>query len=589
MASRFEERRPLRLAPFLVALRKRLDGLSRDELTGFLIDHARTLEPREREGFLAIFSAGSPESAPPASVGRRPDGPREAASDEALLDDIDALAEELRAGEFFEGWGWDHEFHEERAWGDESWAPRMDALFDRAGLAVLEGDPELAAEAYRRLFRTFEIEDDEGPVFSGALPPDEMLETDLTEAQARFARVVYETTPPSRRPPALLAEVRRDHHLIDRSVGLLRAMEDAREAPLADLEEFLSGWIEALERSNEEVPYSFGWGASRRYLLREAVRWQAGASGLAGLARRSGDPEAFLEWAETAVLEDDLAGALGALAEGLDAVPDSRERSRIADRLASLAAMAARWELALCARRLAWRLEPTRRRLRDLAQGAFDGCGADEDLESLSRAELRALREGEYSAEDDCAGLLEILAGDLERAERRLAEAPVVGWSSSGHPGKALFPILLVAGAGAIGPPQGTILAELWDRLDAVPWAWSDMPETAPVPPALSDLVTSALLRRAAGDELRGSLLGTCRAAALGRARHIVSNTFRRAYDRAAAVAVACAEGFTMAGRPDQGRLVLETLREEFPRHSAFRRSLEEHERRSALPASPAG
>lgn len=151
------------------------------------------------------------------------------------------------------------------------------------------------------------------------------------------------------------------------------------------------------------------------------------------------------------------------------------------------------------------------------------------------------------------------------------------------------------------GPPGGTILAELWDELDGVRWSgWNPLEDEAvewvggtserasTKPPALRDLVSAALLRSAADEERRKGLLGTCRAAALGRVRRIVSNTHRSAYDRAAAAAVACAEGFAFAGWSEKGRLLLAGLREEFPRHSAFKRSLADHEARSSLLGSGA-
>lgn len=601
MASERDERRPLRLAPFLESLRERLDGLSSEELTRRLVSHARTLEPRDREGFLEIFStpavpAVGPGGAAEGGAGSSGvPGGRAATADEELLADIDALIEEARAGAFYEGWGWDDEIHDEWGWGDESWAPRMDSLFDRAGLALLEGDLELAAEAYRRLFRAFEI-DEEEPAFPGASESYDLLESDLTEAQARYARAVYETAPSGGRPSALLAEVRRTEHLIDWKVGLLRAMEDAREGALPDFEGFLAGWIDALEGATEETDSLFDWESSRRTLLREAVRRQGGAAGLAGLARRSGDPKAFLEWSEMAAREGDLAQAVEALGEGLDGVSKPRPRAGLADRLATLAGATAQWELALSTRRLAWRLEPTRRRLRDLAQVALDLFGGDEELERLMRAELRALQEGDYRAGSDCAGLLEVLAGELDVAERRLAAAPSVGWSSHDHPGNAVFPVLLVAGAGLHQPPEGTVLAELWSHLDGSHREWwhslKDQEErealaaigmTSVAPPELSDLVSALLLRRVAGDGQRRAFLETCRSVALGRVRHIVSNKFRKAYDRAASATVACAEGFALAGWPDEGRLLVEGLRQEFPRHSAFKRPLEAHEAHSSV------
>lgn len=575
-------RRPPRLAPFLEQLQSRLDELSRQQLVERLLDHARTLKSDHRRAFLEIFLDGG--------------GRQEREEDSDLLADVDELTEKVRAGGFMQGWGWDPALREERAWGDESWAPWMDTLFNRAADAFTQGQLGLAAEAYRRLFETLEL-DEEQPRLPGALDPLDMLGTDLEEAAARCLRAVYDSTPPAERPAALLEGVRSVGSWLDPDTGLLRAMEDARKEPLPDLEGFVPGWIGALERAAESGLSSF-WEADRRVLLREAVERAGGRRGLAELARRTKDRDAYLEWAQSHAREGDLQAALRALGEALDHLTDPRERAGVADRLASLAALAEQWEPALSSRRLAWRLAPSRHRLRHLAGTALAAPGGEELLVDLVDEELRELRGGSLVVDGGCAGLLEILAGDFDAAERRLAQAQTLGWSSEDNPAPDLLPFLLVAGSGRPRPPGGTLLGNAWEQIgglsshgyddwsdheEAEEWVAEAVGQPPPEPPALSALAAARLAGSIPDESRRTRLLAACREVALRWVREIVGGKLRGAYDSAAATVVVCAEALVLAGAPAAAADLLNGLRDEFPRHVAFQRALDEAEAGSAL------
>src|SRR4030042_5822473 len=121
----------LGLGPFLKEVEKRIDGFSKEELKAILLMKAQNLKPDKREFFLAELS---PEKK--AEV---------AADDDTLLTDIDDFVKRIEGGEYSTGWGWDDEIHDEREWGDESWAEDMDELFDRAGELFLSGDMKLAS------------------------------------------------------------------------------------------------------------------------------------------------------------------------------------------------------------------------------------------------------------------------------------------------------------------------------------------------------------------------------------------------------------------------------------------------------------
>src|SRR6266508_3688974 len=135
---------PRGLGGFLAVLEQRLAALPVDDLRAILVAHAERLPVRDREAFLAIFPAPSAtvSQVPGPCQVDCPDGTR-------LLADIDAFVDRVRSGVFFEGWGWDDDLHEERAWGDESWVGEMDDLFAVAAEAFLAGDLALARRSGR--------------------------------------------------------------------------------------------------------------------------------------------------------------------------------------------------------------------------------------------------------------------------------------------------------------------------------------------------------------------------------------------------------------------------------------------------------
>lgn len=290
-----------------------MHALSAEELRALLVTHAERLPARERAPFLDIFFAA------PA------DGSAEPAVDEPLLAEIDAFAARLRSGAYLEGWGWDDGLHEERAYGDESWADEMDALFGGAADCFLAGDLELAREAYGRLLSLL-ADEEEG--FCGPTTPDEMLETDVGEAKARYLRARYETVSLDERAERLAGDVSRLAWVGGNA--MLRQIADTRRAALLDLEAFLPRWI-AWAGADERL------GAE---LLIESVELGGGSDGLAALAGERGarQPEIFVAWCDALAREGRLEDAAAACRQALAALdPQGETRAVIGERLAGVA------------------------------------------------------------------------------------------------------------------------------------------------------------------------------------------------------------------------------------------------------------
>lgn len=371
---------PRGLGEFLAVLEQRLAALPVDDLLAALVAHAERLPVRDREAFLAIFPA-------PSAVVSQVPGPRAVPSPDGtrLLADIDVFVDRVRSGAFFEGWGWDDDLHEERAWGDESWVGEMDDLFAVAADAFLAGDLALARDAYGRLLGTFDLDQEVG-TFCGPSIPSDMVATDVPEAVARYLRAVYETTPLSERAEELYDRYADLNHLAPATS--LHTIADTQRAGLPDLDDFLPAWIEVLTEHT-----SGHWARDHQRLLTEATVCYAGTDGLATVARRPGDHQstAYLDWIDALTRDGRLDDAAAAAREALIITGPPAERSaEVADRLGDLTARLGDRAAALDARRTAWRTHRTRSRLLALivaADAAGQRTGAVE-AEEIGRAHV---------------------------------------------------------------------------------------------------------------------------------------------------------------------------------------------------------
>lgn len=590
--------RTLALGPFLAALEERLARLDRRELEGLLLSHAEALPSGQRAGFLAVFD--QPEA----------NGPTAGDSGVAasLLDDIDGLVAEVAAGTYFEGWGWDGELREERAFGDESWVWEMDSLFAAAGDAFVAGDLELARDAYGRLLHAFELDSDVG-TFCGPVPAPGMVTTDLGEAKARYLRALYETCPAHERPARLLEEV--DALLYVGDEPTLRAVAETRREELADLDAFLPGWIDGLE---EAADGRYGLAAAARSLLSEAAALSGGPDALGELARRASGSqgEAYRDWIDALVRVGRHEEAETAAREALATLaPAGRVRATIAERLLRLAARRGDGEAVLEGRREAWRASPTLQRLMDLvdtatALGQRDAVLTEEaGPASSSPSGKAASLPGDHGQVDDLRAALLLLAGQVQPAIDLLDAAGPLGWSRA-HPGPIVVPYLLVAASRAptAADFRSMLLFESLEGADRAGWpgrAWhGDEPDRPPwedqTPPEDSfraiptdELVLSLQLveQMAAHPPTRHERerwMQVARGAVEQRRDAIVGAQHRGAYDRAARLICACAEALSLHAGDDAqvgGAFVADAHRR-WPRHSAFRRELD-----AAAAASP--
>jgi hypothetical protein len=521
---------------------------------------------------------------------------------QTLFHDVEDFARRIEAGDYFDGWGWDPRIQEERGWGDESWAHEMDRLFKRANQCFVAGPRSLASEAFARLLGLLLAGDDAGQ-FCGAKPAERMIDADLNQVRGRYFRCVYEQSPLSQRCQLLFDVLDALYGLGTSALGL-QSLIDADKAPLPDMELFLPRWLEFLrsqEHGRKPGAALFQGEQHSQWLLREAVQLEKGIAGLQDLARERGarNPEAYHQWISALIAEKDVEKSVFAAREAAERIHANKDRACMAEVWAELARRADHPGAVLGARRLAFRASPSARRLLEYCAEGNPGQSA---LRARIKTELEYAETCDEPPSPRLMAVLDLLLGHVELAMQSLEDSSMLGWSSKDHPGHVLFPALLLVSSGILQPESESILARLWSQLDSILGLRVDGPEAHheifaacslehpnKISVSCRALLEPALGRLRLNKERRRALLKDLQEVTLKRVHSIVGNRFRRAYERASLVSVACAEAFFLTNDKASGLKLLKVIRQDFPRHRAFHKQLSDLQNDSpVLPNSAA-
>lgn len=569
------------LKAFWEAVEQRLAACSADELRAILRAMAHETPPTERQVFLARLK---PMAETAAVV-------QQALRQEVLLADIADLTQELKAEmERAEYWeerhGWDEYYDEEDTLGpyEDSVEP-LTALFDRTEAVFDYGNYALARAAYRELFAVLDLEDGYGRGVSA----EDLQSVDIGEACARYLRAAYETEPPAHRPQALFEQMRQVQLRLARPRQMLEDIIQISPRPLPDQGQFLSDWIAFLRGQGGSD--ADGW-------LREAVRLSQGTRGLEELARAEGKkrPRAYLDWLAALEQEGKHREVLAAAQEALQTLPDKLPiRAAIADYLCTVAAKlnemgtlrAGRWE--------AFVAKPTLARLLDL----WDTAPAGEERTRLMQQAAGHVQDylahlssrqgiGTWWGEDDferpawinksVLAHAYLLAEDWDAAHQLAAREQVLGWSSSDNPQGLVVPFFLVL---LSDKRPGTLpqnLTQLWQQglqnsIGFGYWGGIGDEEDSTLKRlerAYADRLSTASLSHGQQEQV----LSWCLDVAQQRVNAIVSNQHRGSYGKAAVLIAACMEVLRLRGKGKEAGVLLDDVRDRFPRHRAFQAEL---------------
>jgi len=581
------------LKEFMTALKARIDQYTHEDLKGIILAQGMALAPRERALFLEGFAL-------PKEKKRKQEMEGDDAED-FLLKEIASFGRRVEKYEFTSGWGWDDQYGDERAWGDDSWAAEIDDLFSRILDIYGEGNYPLARRAFESLLAIYQEGLEEGK-FSG-YDHDEMIETDVDEAKLKYFRCVYLTETPAERPQAVWNAISRySSDARDLNIhGLINV--DMEELP--QLEDFGQRWLEFLRKQRVSF-LSAG-------LLKEAVRLFQGVEGLERLATEDGlkYPSAFVAWLEALKKEQKHKDMIRAASLGLERLPARLQiRSKIADFMREAAVRLKKGDLIDRSLMEALRADPCLERLLD----ALDNFRNREKRraildESLALVETLRKKEGgsriweidrlpdflESGVRENLGLHCHLLKGDYENAAVLLGKSKPLGWSSGEDPGVLGVPFFLLAEWNQ-GKKLTANLSSLWNRATDPALTFSfendewnedeDRPDNRrPAKPSsrfrkyLEAVLKEMPLQAAAKEKY----FGLAEKIALKRIDAIVGNKRRKSYWKAAELLLAVAEVYWSNDRPDEGRALIARIKDKYRRHSAFRGELRNMAKKSGI------
>ncbi len=569
------EKLPLKV--FREAVEARLEACSPDELRALLRALAGRVRPSERLAFLqALRSPSDPDA-------------RDPLRQDELLDDISELSHALpeKANEWEEDWGDD----EDTLGPYAELVEPLTHLFERAQEASERGQYRLAREAYSDLFALLHYEDERGR----GLHAEHLPAVDLPEARARYLRAVYVTTPPERRAPVLLEEMRLMRALLPHGPRpLMQEWLDITSEPLPDREDFLRDWVPLLRQQAD--PDAEAW-------LREAIRLSEGTRGLRALAfsEPTRHPRAFLDLLAALEREGPPQDVLSTAREALEVLPAGLPlRAAVADFLASAAERLGQTDRVRDARWEAFIARPTLSRLLDLrdshpseSERAPVLLQAARHLEDVLHQPRRpsgsmvalpnTVDELETPARVDRRLLAHarLLAHDWEAAHALAATDSPLGWTYGDNPQGTAVPLFLAL---LSGQPLGELprnVARLWQwglevGTQAGDWYAGTLRQDVVLQERLSRAYAEALPAFCLEPSEETRMLEWCLEVARKRASTIVSRQRRRSYDKAAVLLAACAEVLWLRGEEGRGNVLLAGFREGFRRHRAFQAELDQ-------------
>ncbi len=586
----------LTLKEFMTALKARIDQYTHEDLKGIILAQGMALAPRERALFLEGFVLTEKKEEKKRKQEKDGDD-----REDFLLKEIASFGRRVEKYEFTSGWGWDDQYGDERAWGDDSWTVEIDDLFSRILDIYGEGNYPLARRAFESLLAIYEEGLEEGK-FPG-YDHDEMIETDFDEAKLKYFRCVYLTETPAERPRAVWNAISRySSDARDLNIhGLINV--DMEELP--QLEDFGQRWPEFL-RKQRVSSLSAG-------LLKEAVSLFQGVAGLERLATEDGQkyPSAFLAWLEALKKERKYGDMIRAASLGLERLPARLQiRSKIADFLREAAVRLKKDDLIDRSLMEALRADPCLERLLDALDNSRNREKRKAILdETLALVEMLQKKEGGSRTrecdrlpdfwESDVRGNLglycHLLKGDYENAAVLLGKSKPLGWSSGEDPGVLGVPFFLLAEWNQ-GKKLTANLSSLWNRATDPVLTFSfendewkgdeDRPgDRRPAKPSSRfrkylEAVLKEMPLQAAAKEKYFGLAGKI---ALKRIDAIVGNKRRKSYWKAAELLLAVAEVYWSNDRPDEGRALIARIKDKYRHHSAFRGELRNMAEKSGI------
>lgn len=556
------------LKPYLEAIEALCNESSKEELTETILALAKEVPVGERAGFLFRLRTFFPGEK------IKPDAGKWKVSKNSIFDRIEALKEDMeeRTESIEDGSFWDSGYYDdddefyddEPDFASEEQLDELIDLFEAAEDFFLDDDSTIARDVYRRLFDLFDEFDDLHHLLGGNLN-----DFDLKESRARYCRCVYDTSDKKGRIREMVVAMEVDASISANALDLereffpmLQDVVDAKPGKMAEWDDFLSGWADALKEQNSNRAAT---------LLLEARATIEGPDGTAKLAREWGNdqPRGYVYWIQDLTKRKDWKAASNACREALESLCSGTFREQVAGCLVEAAENLSDRNLVLEGKRERFLSAPGDLNLLALVDEADRQNVREAVLGNILKIYAKP-KKGTPPMEGPLYTKFLLMAGEVKAAFEDARTEDSVGWSS----GKAgiVFGSTLYMVCGK--SDSATVIRELLKSYANRKIGFYSSTETAGKPTFFSEILKG--LDRA---EVRSADIRDFQewADKIGRRRidHIVSNKYRNAYSRAASTLGALAECLLLSERQDEAqRLVKEFYSDKYNRFPAFRREV---------------
>ena len=569
--------RKLPLKPYMDEIEAMCRESTHDVLIHAIIDLAAEKKINERFDFLVKIRSllGKKKSCEPLGV----DTVLKMEQNIAALDeDMNERIEFIESGEY-----WDHdrvdcydddpnEFSDEQIEECESYFQEADRFF-------MSGRNAEARRIYEALFTLIDK-------YAGLdrYVGDADSDIDILEEYARFCRCVYETASPESRVQEMIDvmkihEPMGDHEFTSAAIRLpmLQDVKEAKHEEIPHWKAFLLDWQKELWEVNS---------SRAQLLLLEATHWLDGIAGVGCLAEKWGaaQPRAYLFWLRLLMNSQQWQDVQNVAGNGLKILPASKIRAEIASCLHRASVSLNDPDAQITGLRERFYSVQSTENLLDLIDAAekFDRRALElTKVTQWIKAEMTCRQNNEsFYKKYYVYGLL--MAGDLSVALTCVRENTCIGWSTNNT---GLVFASIVAYLSGLPENAKSIDICLHRYTDENAWDYS-LPGKYSQAKRLYRQIHSGIKRCDSTGE-KSEMATWIVKIGRERAHHIVSNTHRKAYDRAAEVLGALAEYYASMNRMETGANLLREFYFRYSRHSAFRTALRSVVKQSPLLGAP--
>lgn len=559
------------LRQFIETIEQHCNTLDRDELLQLVCNLAKQVKPKERASYLDLFQTCVKQT------GETANPTEDEGEEEVILAEIAELRLEIKKridaiddGSYWEDpdedeWEGSYHYDDEPELLSDYQQRKLIDFFSEAAFLFAGGKKKGAKNMYESLFNL--LDDIEQ---HGYLP---FFEVDLPEERARYARSLYEVSPPKERVNHLLRAMKVTQDLVsyfdDGSIKLplLQNVLDADTSQLEGWDQFLTVWRTALEKYD----YTF----ERIAILRlEGAYLHDGLEAVIELARswKAEQPQGYLYWLELLEKNGAWQKLLNVCNEAMEVIPPDCGRWQVAEFMIMAGKNLNDNGVILQGHREFFRSVPDNSTLLELVGEAGRQQLRQQELEGA----VTFLREQSEEMEDRPLLVKALLmAGKFQQGFELCQNDKGIGWSreATGLVFSSVLYLLCRGDASCSG---------VYRLLDNYSTSLSShyLADTV-----FRDKDSSTMLK----EILHGLELVDTTSLDMGyyqkwvmdigekRVNHIVSNTYRKAYPRAAMVLTSLAEILAYTGATEQAQTLLHGYcKVRYSRHRAFRQEVRE-------------